>query len=80
MREFVRTTVLGRLLFLLPLVVAVAVLGKALSIVHTLAEPLLGQLSVETIAGAAIIHIVSVLLLVLVCFLAGLAARPPAAW
>ena len=79
MREFIRVTVLGGIFFLLPLVVAVAVTSKALSIVHSLATPLLENLPIETVAGAAVIHLVSVVVLVLLCFLAGLAAQRPAA-
>jgi uncharacterized membrane protein len=79
MRDFIRVTVLGGILFLLPLVVAVAVITKALSIVHSLATPMLENLPIETVAGAALIHVVSIVVLVLLCFLAGLAAQRPAA-
>ena len=79
MRDFIRVTVLGGILFLLPLVVAVAVISKALSIVHSMATPLLENLPVDTVIGAAVIHVFSVVVLVLLCFLAGLAAQRPAA-
>ena len=75
MNNFVKTTVLGGLIFLTPIVLVVAIVGKGFSLVHGLAKPALQVLSVETVLGAATIHIVSVVLLVLLCFLAGLYSR-----
>lgn len=74
MPKFMITTIKGGILFLFPLVIIVAVLGKALSIIHMLATPLLESLPIETIAGVAVIHIVSVAVLLLVCFVAGMLA------
>ena len=74
MPKFLVTTIKGGILFLFPLVIVVAVVGKALSIIHMLATPLLENLPIQTVAGVAVIHIVSVLVLLLVCFLAGMLA------
>lgn len=79
MLKFTKTTVLGGVVFLFPVVVLIAIIGKALSVIHTLATPLLVHVEVETIAGIAVIHILSVTILILVCFLAGLWAKTPGA-
>jgi uncharacterized membrane protein len=79
MNNFIKTTVLGGVIFLIPFIFVVAILGKALAWTHKLATPLLTHLPIEHFASALVIHLISVLLLVLVCFLAGVAARTPAA-
>ena len=66
MLKFTKTTVLGGVVFLFPVVVLIAIIGKALSVIHTLATPLLVHVEVETIAGIAVIHILSVTILILV--------------
>lgn len=75
MNNFVKTTVLGGLIFLTPIVLLAAIVGKGLSLVHGLAKPALQLLPIETVFGAATIHVVSVVLLILLCFLAGLYSR-----
>ena len=74
MSNFLRTTIFGGFVFLLPFVLLVAIVGKGLSIVHTLATPLLENLPFETIGGLAVAHILPGIILIVVCFLAGLFA------
>jgi uncharacterized membrane protein len=75
MFRFIRTTVLGGLLFLFPIVFVVAIIGKALEITNKLSAPLAGLLSVDSIGGLAVVELLALVILVLICFLAGLAAR-----
>jgi uncharacterized membrane protein len=73
--RFLLTTIIGGVLFLLPLVILVVVLAKAASIMMVVAEPMAAFLPVDSIGGVALANLLSLLLVVLLCFLAGLAAR-----
>lgn len=75
MNSLIRTTVFGGVVFLIPLVFLVAIFGKALAWMHKLATPLLTHLPIENIFGAIAVHLLPVLLLILLCFLAGLLAK-----
>jgi len=75
MRKFLLTTAMGGLLFLVPLVFIVVVLGKAYKIMSVVAEPLARYLPGDSIAGIGLINIVAVLIMLLVCVMAGLIAQ-----
>lgn len=75
MLQFIKTTVLGGVLFLVPIVILVAIIGKALALANQLAVPLAEVVPIESIAGFAVVNLLAFLILVLVCFLAGLAAK-----
>ena len=77
MNNFIKTTVLGGIVFLVPLIAIVVLLGKALSAIHELVTPVLTHLEVDNILGASFVHLAPLLLLILLCFLAGLAAQTP---
>ena len=77
MRETVRATLLGGLIFLLPLVFVVVIMGKAMEIFKTLATPLTQFISVDTVAGIAVVEIISATLVALACLLAGVIAKSP---
>ncbi len=70
---FIRTTVLGGLLF--PIVFIVAIIGKALEISNKISARLTGLLAIDSIGGLAVVELLALVILVLICFLAGLAAR-----
>ena len=75
-RRLIGTTVLGGIVFLVPLVFLGAVLGKAFSIMKLLGKPLASFLQVErTILGFAFVELLTAMLLFLACFIAGLVAR-----
>jgi uncharacterized membrane protein len=75
MLTLLKTTCLGGIIFLVPIVLFIAVLDQALTIVASLAAPIAAVFPVSSIGDLAIVHIVALLILVFVCFLAGLAAR-----
>jgi len=77
--KFLRTTVLGGVVFLVPIVVLAILIGKALQWTGKLATPLARVLPIETIGVIAIVHILALAILILVCFVAGLAAKTAAA-
>jgi uncharacterized membrane protein len=73
--SFVKTTILGGLLVLLPLLVIAAALQKAVAIAVNIVRPIEKHLPDITFMGVSAPYITAVLLILLVCFLAGLAAR-----
>lgn len=75
--QFLRTTVVGGVLFLVPLVVLSAIIGKALQVAHRVSDPLTTRLFPG--ASPPVLLTAAVLALVLFSFLAGLlAVTPPA--
>jgi uncharacterized membrane protein len=79
MKKFMVNAVIGGMLFLVPLVFMVIILGKAFQIMSRLAEPISKFLPVEHIGGVALINILAVLLLLLTCVIAGFVAKGPLA-
>lgn len=73
--DFFKATVVGGLIFLLPLVVILFVVGKALRLSRTVAEPMAGVLPVDSIVGVALVDLLGLLLIMVLCFVAGLIAR-----
>lgn len=75
MLKLVKTTVLGGLIFLLPLAVLGFLLGKVITTAEKLAEPLSDKLPVSSFAGVSATIVVAVVGLLVISFLAGLFAR-----
>ncbi len=74
--QFLKTTIVGGLFFLLPLAVVVWILGRVLKAVATVMAPLADALPFQkVIVGFAVANILGALAIVIVCFLAGLVAR-----
>lgn len=72
---FLKTTALGGILFLLPLIVVGALIGQAVPIVMTLAELLGRVLPHRTFAGVSLLIVLAFVLVLLMCFGAGVVAR-----
>jgi uncharacterized membrane protein len=79
MKKFLVTAAIGGMLFLVPVVFVVLILGKAFQIMTRLAEPVGKLFPVDHIAGIGLINIVATLLLLLICVIAGLIAKSPLA-
>ena len=75
MLSFVRTTLAGGILLLLPIIVVVIIGGKALAIAGKIVVPLADRLEMGSIFGHDTPMILTMVLLVLFCFLAGCLAR-----
>ena len=75
--EFLKATLVGGLLFLVPGVLVVIILGKAMQLAGKLARPISEHLP-HTVLGVGAGTIVAVLMLILLAFLAGLFARTKA--
>lgn len=76
--DFIKTTIIGGLIFLIPFVLIVIIVGKAVQIMRGILEPLHSLIPIESIAGVRLIILLAILLLILMCFIAGLIARSSA--
>ena len=77
LQRLIRDTLIGGVLFLVPLVFVVVVFGKAFQIMKVVATPLGKLISIESFAGFAVVEILTVFIMVLSCLLAGILARSP---
>jgi|GEM_PF-5499213 len=77
MGKIIRTTLIGGVLFLLPLVFIVVVVEKAYQIIKVVATPLGNFFSTDSIAGIALADVMTVVIMLLCCLIAGLFARSP---
>ena len=75
MIRFLKTTAIGGLLFLLPLIVLGALIGQIVPIVLSVAATLGEVIPVTTPGGIALLLVLAIAIVLLVCFGAGLAAR-----
>jgi len=74
-KDFLKTTIIGGMVFLVPLVVLVIVLRHAMRLAGPLAHAITARFPSHEIAGVAVASIVAALILVFLSFLAGLFAR-----
>ncbi len=75
--RLIRTTLIGGVLFLIPLVFVVVFFGKAFQIMKVVATPLGKLIPVESFAGFAVVEILTAFIMILCCLLAGTLARSP---
>ncbi len=72
---FLKTTALGGVIFLLPLVFLGILVGKVVQVVLLIAEVLGGVIPVKTVGGVSALIAAAVAILLLACFFAGVVAR-----
>ncbi|QLC66482.1 DUF502 domain-containing protein [Flavobacterium sp. LPB0248] len=77
--KILKATFLGGILFLVPLVVLLIVLEKGYGLVQKTTLPLVSTLPKVSVLGLAIQELVGILIIILICFIAGLLARTAAA-
>ena len=77
--QVLKTTVIGGIVFLVPIIIVAAIIGKAFEIMKMVAHPLSALLPIDSVGKIAVVNLVAISLIVLVCFFAGLAARTEAA-
>jgi uncharacterized membrane protein len=73
--KFTRTSLVGGILFLLPIVILAIIAGKALAIARKVVGPLAAHLPEDSVFGLDMPKLLAIGLLVLFCFLAGVFAR-----
>ncbi len=69
-----KTTILGGVLFLVPVVVLLLILGKAYELSMMVAGPVDQLIPVERLGGVALVNLLAILLLLVICYAAGLIA------
>jgi uncharacterized membrane protein len=72
---FLKTTIVGGALYLVPIVIILVVLGKLHGVTSKLVAPMAHELEVHDIGGVNAARLLAIVAVVLVCFLAGLFAR-----
>lgn len=77
--KIIKATFLGGILFVVPLVVLLIVLEKGYGIVQKTTLPLVSALPKVSVLGLAIQELVGLLIIILICLVAGLLARTAAA-
>ena len=70
-----KTTILGGVIFLVPVVVLIFIFEKAIQFSKKLAEPLDRLFPMDNVAGLPLSTLLSIFLLLLFCYVAGLVAR-----
>ena len=75
MLKFLKTTMVGGILFLVPIIIFIAVIGKALELTKKLAAPLSVLIPLDFIGNIAMVNLLALGIVLLICFLAGLAAK-----
>ena len=70
-----RTTAIGGLFFLLPLIVLGALIGQLVPVIMAVSKSLAEFLPLKTPAGISLLVGISILLILLICFVAGVFAR-----
>jgi uncharacterized membrane protein len=77
--SFIKTTALGGLIFLFPLVAVIIVASKAFGFMKMVAAPFEAMIPIDSVGGIALINVLAALGVVGVCILGGLAATRPRA-
>ena len=73
--KFIKTTIIGGVVFIVPVVIVVAIVGKAYSLMMMVAKPLDAYIPTNSIGGVAVVNILALLAIVAICFIAGMIAR-----
>jgi len=73
--QFVLTTVIGGVLFLVPVVFLGMILTKAAGFMMVIAKPMAAWIPVDSIGGVALANLIAIVAVIVLCFLAGLVAR-----
>jgi uncharacterized membrane protein len=77
--RFLKTTIVGGALYLLPIAVIVFLLAKVHSVAVKLVEPIAAGLELHEIGGMNAARVIAVVGVLLLCFVAGLVAQTAAA-
>jgi uncharacterized membrane protein len=73
--QLIKTTIIGGLIFLVPIIIVVAILGKAYELMILVAKPLSAWIPLDSIGGVTLANILAVLAILLCCLIAGIIAK-----
>lgn len=74
MKKFIKKTIIGGLLFLIPITVVVILLLKVFGFMKKIADLINKAIPIEKILGVGATNIIAILLILLICFIFGLLA------
>ena len=77
--NFIKTTTIGGIVFMVPIIIIIVILGKAFELMLKVARPIDKLIPIESIGGIALANLLALLAILVVCFVAGVAARSPLA-
>jgi uncharacterized membrane protein len=77
--KFIKTTTIGGIVFMVPIIVIIMILGKAFEFMLKIARPIGELIPIESIGGIAFANLLALLAILVVCFIAGVIARSPLA-
>jgi uncharacterized membrane protein len=72
---FIKTTVVGGFVFLIPTAIVVVALGKVIGTLKVLARTLSSFFGIESLVGGFVVELLAIAATVLVCFVMGLLAK-----
>ena len=75
MNNFLKSTIIGGLVFVIPFIIIDALLLKAIKTMRLVSVPIGSVIPVGKIAGIAIADLLVLISVIIICFLAGLAAK-----
>ena len=75
MNNFVKNTVIGGIFFLIPIVIATAILGKAFKMMRSISVPLSEAFGADSVKDVFFINSLTIFFIVAACFLAGLFSK-----
>jgi len=75
MVKFLKTTMIGGIVFMVPIIIFIAIIGKAIKLTNKLAAPVSALIPVDAVGNIAVADLLAPLIILLICFLAGLAAK-----
>ena len=64
LKEFLKTTIIGGLMFLVPVILIVVILGHAMRLAAKVAVPIAERFATTQVAGVAVVTIVAALVLI----------------
>ena len=75
MVKFLKTTLIGGIVFMVPIIIFIAIIGKAIKLTNKLAAPVSALIPVDAIGNIPVADLLALVIILLICFLAGLAAK-----
>jgi uncharacterized membrane protein len=73
--NFVKTSVIGGIIFLIPIIILIIIMEKAFGIMAALSRPLSGLIEIETFAGIAVVDLITIAIIIIICFAAGFISK-----
>jgi len=75
MNNFLKSTIIGGVVFVIPFIIIVTLLLKVIKMMMLVSVPIGSLIPVDEIAGIAIADLLALISVIIICFLAGLAAK-----